>query len=85
MTPFFLLPPLIGLALLGGGFYLALRFIRAFEQRNTSSGPELEELRARLARLEDALESTSGEVQRLADAQQFTTRLLEGRTETTGR
>jgi len=75
------MPFFLALLVLGGAFMLAARFLRAYEQRQ--SGPdEIAELRNRLARLEDTLESTTNEVRRLSDAQHFTTRLLEGRSET---
>lgn len=80
MMPFVLLPMIFWLAILGGGFYLAARFIRAFEQRGANRG-ELEELRERLRRLEETSESIGTEVQRLDEAQQFTTRLLTERSE----
>jgi hypothetical protein len=85
MPPFFfLLTLLFWVFALGGGGYLVIRFIRAYERRNSGvmEGKELVELRERLMRLEDSLESMSNQMQRLSDAQQFTTRLLEGRTET---
>jgi len=81
MPPFFLfLPMLFWLVILGGGFYLAVRVVRAFEQRHSSRG-ELEQMRDRLARIEDSFESIGTELQRLNEAQQFTDRLLTERTE----
>jgi hypothetical protein len=74
------LPFFMALRVVGGAFMLAARFLRAYEQRQ-SNPDEIAELRNRIARLEDALESTSNEVRRLSDAQHFTTRLLEGRGE----
>jgi hypothetical protein len=69
---------LLGLLVLGGAFMLAARFVRAYEQQN-SGEREISQLRDRVARLEDSLESMTNEVRRLSDAQHFTTRLLEGR------
>jgi hypothetical protein len=65
---------------LGGVFYFARRYIRAVERR-TGSETELAELRERVAGLEDALDLTRREVERLETAQEFTTRLLASRAE----
>jgi hypothetical protein len=65
---------------LGGTFYFARRYIRAVERR-TGGEAELAELRERVAGLEDALDVTRREVERLETAQEFTTRLLASRAE----
>jgi len=74
MPVFFILPMLFWVAVLGGGFFLAYRFVRAFEARG--GGKELDDLRKRMARLEDTLDGMNKRVDRLDEAQEFTTRLL---------
>jgi hypothetical protein len=68
------------IAVVGGGFGLALRFVRAFERRSIDQR-EVAELRAKVGTLEDNLESMTHQVSRIAEAQQFTTRLLGERSE----
>lgn len=68
------------LAIIGGGFALAFRFVRAFERRG-SDPRELTELREKVSRLEDSLESVTHQIERVSEAQQFTTRLLTERNE----
>jgi hypothetical protein len=63
----------------GAAVYLGLRLTRASELRGRSQ-TELSELSDRVVRLEDALASLATEVQRIADAEQFTSRLLQERT-----
>jgi hypothetical protein len=76
MPPFFfLLPMLFWIVVLGGGFYLAYRLVRAFEARG-SGGAELDDLRKRMAQLEDTLDGMNKRVDRIDEAQEFTTRLL---------
>jgi hypothetical protein len=65
----------------GTVLYLALRFVRAAERRGASRS-ELDELRARVAQLEDDLEATCRETERLAAAEQHTMMLLARRSET---
>jgi prefoldin subunit 5 len=72
------IPMAFWIILLGGGFYVALRFVRALERRGSGQA-ELEQLRERLSRLEESVESVNVAVQRLSEAQQFTTRLLTER------
>ncbi|HEV7991914.1 MAG TPA: hypothetical protein VGP25_08820 [Gemmatimonadaceae bacterium] len=62
----------------GTVLYLGLRFVRAAERRGASPA-ELEELRARVARLEEDLETTRSETERLAAAEQHTMMLLSRR------
>lgn len=70
---------LIPIVLFGGtAVYLGLRFTRAAERRGHSR-TELTELGDRVARIEDALASLATEVQRISDAEQFTSRLLHER------
>lgn len=79
MTPFFfLLTLLFWGVVLGGGFYLALRLIRALEVRSAGGGQaaELAELRTRLARLEEGLDGTARRLEAVEEGQEFTTRLL---------
>jgi hypothetical protein len=67
------------LLLIGGGaIYLGLRFVRGSERRGPS-GKELADLTDRVGRLEESLSSMSSEMQRIAEAEQFTTRLLQER------
>jgi len=75
---FFFLPIVFWLALLGGGFYLAVRFLRAFERRN-SGGAEIADVHSRMERLEDTLESMNKRIETIGQAQEFTTRLLTDR------
>jgi len=63
----------------GAAVYLGLRLTRASELRGRSQ-TELSELSDRVVRLEDALASLATEVQRISDAEQFTSRLLQERT-----
>ena len=76
---FMTLPMLFGLGIMGSAFYLGFRFLRAFEARG-GNRTELEELRSRLARIEESMESMGTDVERIAEAQQFTTKLLGDRT-----
>jgi hypothetical protein len=62
----------------GGAFYLVRRYIRAIERRG-SDQTELTELRARVAALEDGLDTTRSDVARLEEGHEFTTRLLAER------
>jgi hypothetical protein len=75
-----IIPIVFQLLILGGGFYLAVRAVRALERRRPDK-QGLEEVHARMRRMEETIESLSSEVQRLGEAQSFTTRLLEGRRE----
>ena len=66
---------LMGVAFWSGVFYLAFRFVRARERLAVGSR-DLEELRARVGRLEEELGSTAERIERLDEAQEFTTKLL---------
>ena len=72
---------LFWIAVIGGGFYLAVRFLRAFESRGTLATPRSDPLALaeRVRRLEETLESMSAEMERMAEGQQFTHRLLAER------
>ena len=63
---------------LGLAFSLGLRFVRAIERR-TAARAELAELTERTLRLEENLSAMGERVERLADSQDFTTRLLAER------
>jgi transposase len=75
-----LLYPIIWLSFLGIGVHFAARLVRAFERRGTE-GAGLEELRQRVAQLEDNLDTARDEIARLHDGHEFTTRLLTERAE----
>ena len=66
--------------ILGGGGYLGLRFVRAFERRQDNQ-TALSALAQRLTALEDSMESLRGDVERLNDGHEFTTRLLTSRSQ----
>ena len=68
-------PWLLGL---GGAFYLGLRAVRAFERRATSRR-ELDAITERTLRLEESLGEMSERRARVAEGQEFTTRLLADR------
>ena len=78
MMPFAIAAMAFWFSVLGGGFYFARRYVRAVEAR-TDKDAALNELRARVQTLEDALDGTQRDVQRLEAAQEFTTRLLADR------
>jgi len=63
----------------GSVLYLALRFVRASEQRGVARG-ELDELRTRVTQLEEELDATRAETERLAAAEAHTMMLLTRRT-----
>jgi hypothetical protein len=80
MPFFFLLPMLFWVAVLGGGFYLAIRLVRALEGRNQGA-PGIDDVHKRMAQIEDTLESMNKRVDRISESQEFTTRLLTERSE----
>jgi hypothetical protein len=70
---------LVPLLLFGGvAVYLGYRFVRASEKR-AQSGEALTQLTERVGQLEDSLASLTTDVQRIAEAEQFTARLLRER------
>jgi hypothetical protein len=77
---FLLFPLLFWGAVLGGGFYLAVRLIRALENRSTG-GPEIDDLRKRMSLMEDSFEAMNKRVERIGESQDFTTRLLTERSD----
>ena len=74
------LVPMIFLSILGIGVSLAARLVRAFERRSAEPAG-LEELRQRVAQLEDNLDAARDEIARLHEGHEFTTRLLTERAE----
>jgi len=70
LVPLFLIVGSVG--------YFGYRKVRTAEHRQGADS-ELIELRERVERLEDAFSNLTGEVQRVADAEQFTSRLLRER------
>lgn len=77
---FMLIGPLFWLALIVLGGYLGLRAVRALEQRGAGSS-ELAELRGRIQQVEEALEASRSDIERLREGQDFTAKLLAGRGE----
>jgi hypothetical protein len=71
----FVLSIIFWVVLLGGGFYLALRFVRAFELRGVER-QELQDLREQVLRLEEAMDAVARDMERLGEEQQFTMKLL---------
>lgn len=70
------LVPLLGIAAIA--LYIAFRAVRALETRGRL--PEGQEgLAERVGLLEEALERMHSDIERLTDAQHFTSRLLDGR------
>ena len=69
------------IAVIGGGGYLLVRLVRAYERRSAAPG-EFARLDERIRALEESHESMEAEMMRLADAERFTTQLLsEGRSD----
>ena len=65
--------------LLGGGGYILLRFIRAYERKSTAAA-DLAGLEERVRSLEEANTRLESEIAVIGEAQQFTTQLLTERT-----
>lgn len=78
MTGLLILSLFPWLVIFGGGGYLALRFVRAFERRGLAKD-ELEALQARIQELEAQFDGMQKDVERLSDEQSFTTKLLSDR------
>lgn len=68
-------------AVLGGGAYAVRRFLRAYERR-VGAEAELTGLRERVSALEESLDAVQGSLERLTAGQEFTTKLLGGRSGT---
>jgi hypothetical protein len=79
--PFVFFPMIVWIVILVGGFKLATRLIEAIERRGGRPDDEVVALREQLARMEEAMESLGSRLERLDEAQRFTTRLLEDRPE----
>jgi hypothetical protein len=70
---------LAGIAILAGAFAGAYFFGKSRAQRDTLNVDRDPELLARIARIEQIVESTSIEIERISEGQRFTTRLLAER------
>jgi hypothetical protein len=66
------------ITLLGGGGYMLLRFVRAYEL-NAKPASELVALEERIRLLEEAHTRHESEIAAMSEAQQFTTQLLTDR------
>jgi len=75
MLPILLVSVAFWGSVLGGVFYFARRYVRAVESRVVKDA-ELLEMRQRIVTLEESLDATQRDVERLQAAQEFTTRLL---------
>ena len=67
---------LASIGILAGAFAGAYFFGKSKAQRDTLNVPRDPELLARIARIEQIVESTSIEIERISEGQRFTTRLL---------
>jgi len=67
---------LSGIAVLAGAFAGAYFFGKSRGQRDTLNAGRDPELVARLARVEQIVESTAIEIERISEGQRFTTKLL---------
>jgi hypothetical protein len=67
---------LSGVGILAGAFAGAYFFGKSKGQRETLGGGRDPELAARLARVEQIVEATAVEIERISEGQRFTTRLL---------
>jgi hypothetical protein len=67
---------LSGVGVLAGAFAGAYFFGKSRAQRETLSAGRDPELIARIARVEQIVESTAIEIERISEGQRFTTRLL---------
>jgi hypothetical protein len=67
---------LSGVGVLAGAFAGAYFFGKSRGQRETLNSGRDPELMARLARVEQIVESTAIEIERISEGQRFTTRLL---------
>lgn len=66
-------------ALLGGGGYVILRFLRAYERRS-NEGADMAELEERIRLLEESNVRLQTEISAIDEAHQFTVQLLTERT-----
>jgi hypothetical protein len=67
---------LAGIGILAGAFAGAYFFGKSRSQRDALTAGRDPELLARIARIEQIVESTSIEIERISEGQRFTTRLL---------
>ncbi|HEV7594415.1 MAG TPA: hypothetical protein VGO33_05405 [Gemmatimonadaceae bacterium] len=67
---------LAGIGILAGAFAGAYFFGKSRSQRDALTAGSDPELLARIARIEQIVESTSIEIERISEGQRFTTRLL---------
>ena len=81
MDPMMVVMLAAGAGFWGSVLYLALRLVRSAERRGVDRG-ELEELRGRVARLEEDLLTAHTEMERLSAGQEFTAQLLASRSAT---
>ena len=63
---------------ISGAFYLGLRGVRALERRSQARA-EMASLEERLLRLEESMATMTDRLERLAEGQEFTSRLLARR------
>jgi hypothetical protein len=70
---------LAGIGILAGAFAGAYFFGKSRGQRETLGTPRDPELSHRLARVEQIVEATAVEIERISEGQRFTTRLLSER------
>ena len=70
-----------GVAILAGAFAGAYFFGKSRAQRDTLSANRDPELLARISRVEQIVEATAVEIERISEGQRFTTRLLSERKE----
>ncbi len=83
MTPDEILPFAFAFAALIVGAKIVLPVVRAFAKRVESRAvqpPLPVEVTSRLERMEQAIDSIAVEVERISEAQRFTTKLLSGKT-----
>jgi hypothetical protein len=71
---------LSGVGILAGAFAGAYFFGKSRAQKETLRGGNDPELLARLARVEQIVESTAIEIERISEGQRFTTKLLSDKT-----
>ena len=67
---------LSGVAIVGAAFAGAYFFGKSKGQRESLTGSRDPELSARIARIEQIVEATSIEIERISEGQRFTSRLL---------
>ena len=78
VQPFVIFVILFWSIVVGAGIYAVRRFLRILEHR-AGTEAELAALRERVVILEDSVEDVRGLVERIDASQEFTTKLLSGR------